>query len=61
MSKSFKNKQMSDLGTEITKVLPPVSRFSEDSGHSVKKQRVITLLSQLFERFFTLRSENDDD
>jgi len=41
-------------GTAITQVLPPVSRFSPDGAHSEKKQRVLTRLSEFFERFFGL-------
>jgi type I restriction enzyme R subunit len=41
-------------GTAITTVLPPVSRFSSDNGHSEKKRRVLAKLSEFFERFFGL-------
>lgn len=41
-------------GTAITRVLPPVSRFSPDAGHSEKKQRVIERLTDFFDRFFGL-------
>ncbi|MEA5074784.1 MAG: type I restriction endonuclease subunit R, partial [Coriobacteriia bacterium] len=43
-------------GTAITEVLPPVSRFSPDGAHSEKKQRVLTKLSEFFERFLGLGS-----
>ena len=41
-------------GTAITKVLPPVSRFSAGGGHGERKQRVLTKLGVFFERFFGL-------
>lgn len=41
-------------GTAITRILPPVSRFSKDSGHASKKQQVLDKLSAFFERYFGL-------
>jgi len=51
---AFRDKQLRTTGTAITKVLPPVSRFSKDKNHSAKKQRVIQKLGDYFERFFGL-------
>ncbi|MGK0740777.1 type I restriction endonuclease subunit R [Leucobacter sp. Z1108] len=51
---AFRDGQLRTTGTAITKVLPPVSRFSKDQGHREKKQRVIQLLGEFFERFFGL-------
>ena len=48
---AFRDGALRTSGTAITKVLPPVSRFSKDKNHSAKKQRVIKLLSEFFERF----------
>jgi type I restriction enzyme R subunit len=60
---AFRDGQIRTSGTAITKVLPPVSRFSADGGHGEKKQRVIEKLGAFFERFFGLGSigntEND--
>ncbi|MFD1846965.1 type I restriction endonuclease subunit R [Arthrobacter flavus] len=53
---AFRDGQISITGTGITKVLPPVSRFSAAGGHSEKKQNVITKLGAFFERFFGLSS-----
>lgn len=41
-------------GTAVTKVLPPVSRFSRDGARIEKKERVVTRLTDFFERFFGL-------
>ncbi|MCL2591478.1 MAG: type I restriction endonuclease subunit R [Betaproteobacteria bacterium] len=41
-------------GTAITKILPPVSRFSKNNNHSAKKQAVLDKLSAFFERYFGL-------
>ena len=40
--------------TAVTKILPPISRFSEDRGHGEWKQRVLTRLGAFFECFFGL-------
>ncbi|WP_314147520.1 type I restriction endonuclease subunit R, EcoR124 family [uncultured Leifsonia sp.] len=48
-------------GTEITRVLPPASRFSPDGGHGEKKQRVIDKLSAFVERFAGLTSSSHSE
>ena len=53
---AFRDGQIRTSGTAITKVLPPVSRFTADGGHGEKKQRVIQKLGAFFERFFGLSS-----
>jgi type I restriction enzyme R subunit len=55
---AFRDGQLRTTGTAITKVLPPVSRFSKDQNHSAKKQRVIQLLGEFFDRFFGLGFTN---
>jgi type I restriction enzyme R subunit len=51
---AFRDGVIQTTGTAITKVLPPVSRFSAAGGHSEKKQRVLAKLGEFFERFFGL-------
>ena len=51
---AFEEGALRTNGTEITKVLPPVSRFSPDGTRAEKKQRVIEKLGVFFERFFGL-------
>jgi type I restriction enzyme R subunit len=53
---AFRDGVIQSTGTAITSVLPPVSRFSADGGHSEKKQRVLAKLGEFFERFFGLSS-----
>jgi type I restriction enzyme R subunit len=53
---AFRDGAIQTSGTAITKVLPPVSRFTAGRGHSEKKQRVLSKLSGFFERFFGLSS-----
>jgi type I restriction enzyme R subunit len=51
---AFRDGAISGAGTAITKILPPVSRFSKANNHSAKKQTVLEKLSVYFERFFGL-------
>lgn len=51
---AFRDGGIGATGTAITKVLPPVSRFSAARGHGEKKQRVLVKLDAFFERFFGL-------
>ncbi len=51
---AFRDGGIKTTGTAVTKILPPVSRFAADGGHGEKKQRVLGLLSEFFERFFGL-------
>lgn len=51
---AFRDGAIPTTGTSITKILPPVSRFSKDSSHSAKKQTVLDRLAKFFERYFGL-------
>ncbi|AZQ77833.1 type I restriction endonuclease subunit R [Flaviflexus ciconiae] len=57
---AFRDGHIRTNGTAITKMLPPVSRFSADGGHGEKKQLVIQKLGAFFERFFGLSSVGDN-
>lgn len=54
MDRAFRDGAIQASGTAITRVLPPVSRFAAEGGHGEKKQRVLGLLGEFFERFFGL-------
>ncbi|MCM1408703.1 MAG: hypothetical protein NC176_09545, partial [Treponema brennaborense] len=47
---SFRDGVMRTTGTDIDKIMPPMSRFG--GGREQKKAEVIQKLSQFFERFF---------
>lgn len=49
---AFRDGSIPETGTAITKILPPVSRFSKNNGHATKKQAVLDKLTSFFERFF---------
>lgn len=51
---AFRDGAVPTTGTAITKVLPPVSRFSPDSAHAAKKQAVLDRLAAFVERYFGL-------
>lgn len=51
MEDSFRNGEIKTTGTDIEKILPPVSRFGGES-RAQKKQKVIDKLKAFFERFF---------
>ncbi|MEI2819497.1 MAG: type I restriction endonuclease subunit R [Marmoricola sp.] len=54
IDRAFREGALPTLGTAITNVLPPTSRFSSAGTHSEKKHRVVALLAEFFERFFGL-------
>jgi type I restriction enzyme, R subunit len=51
---AFRDGAIPSTGTAITRILPPVSRFSKDNRHGLKKQAVLDRLSAFFERYFGL-------
>ena len=58
VANAFRDGAIPATGTAITKILPPVSRFSKNNNHATKKQSVLDKLRAFFERFFGLSSEN---
>ncbi|MFT3874450.1 MAG: type I restriction endonuclease subunit R [Nocardioides sp.] len=51
---AFRDGAVPTGGTAITRILPPVSRFSPGAGHAAKKQTVIEKLLTFFDRYFGL-------
>lgn len=49
---AFRNGNVATTGTDIAKVLPPVSRFSPSGERSKKRESVLDKLTKFFERFF---------
>lgn len=54
VEQAFRDGSIPTAGTAITKILPPVSRFSQGNGHAAKKQTVLGKLATFFERYFGL-------
>ena len=57
MEDSFRNGEIKTTGTDIEKILPPVSRFG-GGNRAQKKQTVIDKLKAFFERFFGIGSSD---
>jgi len=51
---SFRDGEVKTSGTDIDKILPPISRFSGGENRSLKKQTVIERLKTFFEKYFGL-------
>ncbi len=51
---AFRDGVVSTTGTAITKVLPPVSRFSPSGERTQKRESVLSKLTGFFERFFDI-------
>src|SRR3546814_14701256 len=45
---AFRDGSIPSTGTAITRILPPVSRFSKGNGHATKKQAVLDKLAAFF-------------
>ncbi len=57
VSNAFRDGGIASTGTAITKVLPPVSRFSPTGERTQKRESVLSKLSKFFERFFDISNE----
>lgn len=53
MGNSFRDGVLKTIGTDIDKILPPVSRFG-GGGRAAKKQGVVEKLAKFFEKYFGL-------
>ncbi len=51
---AFRDGNVATTGTAITKVLPPVSRFSPTGERTQKRESVLSKLTSFFERFFDI-------
>lgn len=51
LENAFRDGEIKTTGTDIEKIMPPVSRFGGDS-HAKKKQSVIDKLKNFFEKYF---------
>ncbi len=51
---AFRDGSIQPTGTAVTKILPPVSRFTNTGAHSAKKQSVLGKLTMFLDRFIGL-------
>lgn len=56
--KAFENGSVETTGTDISRVLPPMSRFSKNNDRLSKKNNVIDKLVEFFNRFFNISDGN---
>jgi type I restriction enzyme, R subunit len=55
---AFRDGTVATTGTAITKVLPPVSRFSPTGERSKKRESVLSKLTGFFDKFFDISTKN---
>ncbi|OVE78946.1 DEAD/DEAH box helicase [bacterium I07] len=51
---AFRNGSVATTGTDLAKVLPPVTRFSPGGERTKKRESVLDKLTRFFERFFDI-------
>lgn len=57
VNNAFRNGGIPTTGTAITKVLPPVSRFSQTRDRSKKRESILGKFTLFFERFFDISAK----
>ena len=57
LENAFRDGEIKTTGTDIDKIMPPVSRFN-GSGRTMKKQGVIDKLKAFFEKYFGIGGSN---
>lgn len=58
MENAFRDGVLKTTGTDLDKILPPVSRFSGGGSRDKKKQTVINKLRSFFEKYFGLVNQD---
>lgn len=51
---AFRDGNVTTTGTAISKILPPMTRFSQDGERTKKRESVLTKLSGFFDKFFDI-------
>ena len=54
---AFRNGAIATTGTDLAKVLPPISRFTPGGERSQKRENVLEKLTKFFDRFFDISNE----
>ena len=55
---AFKDGSVPTTGTAITKILPPISRFSKTGERTKKRENILDKLKVFFERFYDISGSN---
>ena len=61
LENAFRDGEIKTTGTDIDKLMPPVSRFGGGGARAKKKQSVIDKLKKFFERFFGISETRFDE
>jgi len=61
MDNAFRDGFVQTTGTAITKVLPPVSRFTPTGDRTKKRETVIEKLTAFFNRFWDIMSSKTEE
>ena len=59
VANAFRDGVLKTTGTDVGRILPPVSRFGGGGSRDKKKQTVIEKLKAFFEKYFGLLSAED--
>lgn len=54
VKKSFEQGRVEMNGTEISTILPQMSRFTKDNDRAIKKQKVLERIVEFFDKFFNI-------
>jgi type I restriction enzyme R subunit len=57
---AFRDGFVQETGTALSKVLPPVSRFSKSGERTIKRESVLAKLKTFFNRFWDITGSNSD-
>ncbi|WKZ30156.1 MAG: type I restriction endonuclease subunit R [Candidatus Dojkabacteria bacterium] len=60
INNSFRNGNIATTGTALSKVLPPISRFTPTGDRTKKRESVLDKLTSFFERFFGITSRTQE-
>jgi len=58
MNDAFRDGQLYTSGTTLSKILPPISRFSKDKERGRKRESVIEKFTEFFNKFYDISNEN---
>ncbi len=58
---AFRDGAIEELGTSVTKILPPIPRFGGGNKRAETKEKVLDKLKKFFARFFDISSKNFEE
>ena len=61
LANAFRDGVMSDIGTGLASILPPMSLFSKSNNVTERKNRIFARLKDFFDKYFGLCTFDEDD